>query len=62
MDKLKRPYSLFLGCSIIPLLGFRLSARLIVFIANVIKLNTKFIWVASKVIIVKVAKLVILNR
>jgi len=42
MDKLKRSYSLFLGRFIIPLSGFRLSVGLIVFITNVVKLNTKF--------------------
>ena len=62
IDKLKQVYSLFLRYSVILLSGFRLSIRLIVFIANVIKLNTKFIQIALKVTIVKVAKLVILNK
>ena len=43
IDKLKQLYSLFLGGSIILLFSFRLSIGLIVFIANVIKLNAKFI-------------------
>ena len=62
VDKFKRPYSLFLGCFIVLLSGFRLSARLIVFIANIVKFNAKFIQVVFKVTVVKVAKLVMLNK
>ena len=62
IDKLKWPYSLFLKGSIILLSGFRLSIGFIVFIANIIKLNAKFIQIVFKVTIVKVAELVMLNK
>ena len=62
MDKLKRPCSSFLRRPVVLLSGFRLSAGLIVFITNVIKLNTEFVQVASEVTIVKVAELVMPNR
>ena len=62
MDKLKRPYSSFLGGSIVLLSGFRLSVGLTVFIANVVKLNAKFIQIALEVTIVGVAESVMPNK